>query len=252
MDPTVVSSPPMQGGSAAVTDGPALVDRLAATIQARVLSGEIPSGARLRQQTLAAEYGVSRTPVREALRKLQASGLVHVEPNRGAVVRGPTPREVREAYEVRAELEGLAAELASARIRDEELHRLREAHELFGRAATALVAWKRSQNGDGEPPKDAHADWIRGNDFFHLAIQEAAGNDRLRTTLADLHGSFPRNLTWIVLGESSRLLEQNVAQHGAILAAIDDRDAVEARLRMREHVLHACDLVLRRLEQRVA
>jgi DNA-binding GntR family transcriptional regulator len=242
----------MVGGSAAVGDGAALVDRLAATIQARVLSGEIPSGVRLRQETLAAEFGVSRTPVREALRKLQASGLVHVEPNRGAIVRGPTAREVQEAYKVRADLEGLAAELATTRIRDEELRRLREAQELFRQAATALVAWKRSRNGDGEPPKDAHADWIRGNDFFHLAIQEAAGNDRLRVTLADLAGSFPRNLTWIVLGESSRLLEQNVAQHGAILRAIDKRDPAEARRRMREHVLHACDLVLRRLEQRAA
>src|SRR3954454_13794393 len=110
----------------------ALVDRLAAAIQARVLSGEIPTGSRLRQETLATEFGVSRTPVREALRKLQAGGLVSVEPNRGAVVRGPTAREAREASEVRAELEGLAGELASRRIRDEDLRRLHEAQDLFG------------------------------------------------------------------------------------------------------------------------
>ena len=91
-------------------DDAALVDRLASTIQARVLSGEIPTGSRLRQETLASEFGVSRTPVREALRKLQAGGLVQLEPNRGAVVRGPSAREVREAYEVRAELEGLFPE----------------------------------------------------------------------------------------------------------------------------------------------
>ena len=89
-----------------------LVDHLASTIQARVLSGEIPSGTRLRQEAIAKEFGVSRTPVREALRKLQAMGVAQLQHNRGAVVRGPTPREVREAYEVRAELEGLAAELA--------------------------------------------------------------------------------------------------------------------------------------------
>jgi len=96
--------------AAAHQDGdPALVDRLAATIRSRVLAGEIPTGSWLRQESLAAQFGVSRTPVREALRKLQATGLVQLEPNRGAVVRGLTEREIREAYEVRAELEGLAA-----------------------------------------------------------------------------------------------------------------------------------------------
>ena len=64
-----------------VHDGPGLVDRLAAAIQSRVLSGDLPSGARLRQETLASQFGVSRTPVREALRKLQSSGVVTVEPN---------------------------------------------------------------------------------------------------------------------------------------------------------------------------
>src|ERR1041385_9317135 len=83
----------------------ALVDKLAAGLQARVLSGELPSGTRLRQEALAEEFGVSRTPVREALRKLQAGGLVELQPHRGAVVRGLSAREIRDAYEVRAELE---------------------------------------------------------------------------------------------------------------------------------------------------
>jgi DNA-binding GntR family transcriptional regulator len=74
------------------SDGYALVDHIAAALQARVLRGEIPSGTRLRQETLAAEFEVSRTPVREALRKLEADGIVQLEPNRGAVVRGPTAR----------------------------------------------------------------------------------------------------------------------------------------------------------------
>jgi DNA-binding GntR family transcriptional regulator len=69
------------------TETHGLVDRLAAAIQARVLNGELPTGARLRQETLAAEFGVSRTPVREALRKLQSSGVVTLEPNRGASLR---------------------------------------------------------------------------------------------------------------------------------------------------------------------
>jgi DNA-binding GntR family transcriptional regulator len=228
----------------------ALVDRLAATIQARVLSGEFESGSRLRQESLATEFGVSRTPVREALRKLQAAGIVQLEPRRGARVRGPNAREVREAYEVRAELEGLAAALAATRIRDEELRRLRDAQALFEDSSERLRAWK--DRGRGSPPAQAHAEWIRGNDLFHLAIQEAAGNQRLASTLADLHQSFPRDLTWIVLGESSHLLEENVAQHAAVLAAIEVRDADAARVRMVEHVLRAGGLVVRRFEERSA
>src|SRR5215208_4765177 len=70
----------------------ALVDRLAATIQARVLSGEFASGSRLRQESLATEFGVSRTPVREALRKLQAAGIVQLEPRRGPRTRARRTR----------------------------------------------------------------------------------------------------------------------------------------------------------------
>lgn len=234
-----------------MSEAAALVDRLASAIQARVLSGEIPSGSRLRQETLATEFGVSRTPVREALRKLQAGGIVLVEPNRGAVVRGPTAREAREAYEVRAELEGLAAELASRRISDDELRRLHEAQDLFRRSMATLLEWKQRRRAhETRPPEKAHDDWHHGNDMFHLAVQVASGNDRLRGTLADLHTSFPRDLTWMVLGESSRLLEHNVAQHAAVLDAIEHHDPVEARRLMTEHVRYAGELVVRRFEER--
>ena len=111
-----------------------VVDDLATAIQTRIVTGEIPPGARLRQEQLAAEYKLSRTPIREALRKLQAEGTVELVPNQGAVVRGPTVRDVREGYEVRAELEGMAAALAATWITDEHLNELREAEELFRRA----------------------------------------------------------------------------------------------------------------------
>jgi DNA-binding GntR family transcriptional regulator len=215
------------------------VERVARAIQTQVLSGAMPVGTRLRQEALAAQFGVSRTPVREALRQLQATGLVELLPNRGAVVRGPSAKEIREAYEVRAELEGLAAELAAVRISDRDLVRLREAQALFRESVTALIARRARRPA---PWKDESV-WVRANDLFHQTILDAAANGRLSQTIADLHRSFPRDLTWTALSQSSRLLEKNVEQHESILDAIQRRDPIGARRRMIEHVRSAGELV---------
>ena len=228
-----------------------LVDRLAATLQARVLSGEIETGTRLRQEALAREFGVSRTPIREALRQLQAIGIAQLEHNRGAVVRAPSARELREAYEVRAELEGLAAKLAATRISDDELSRLRNAQELFQRSITRLIE-RRRQSRRREADWGDDSVWVRANDLFHQAIQEAAGNTRLLRTIADLHRSFPRALTWSSLRHSSQLLDENVRQHDAIVAAIESADGEAARERMIEHVRSAGELIANRFERSAA
>lgn len=226
-------------------DGSPLVDRLASALHARILSGTIPIGSRLRQEALAEEFGVSRTPVREALRKLQATGVVQLQPNRGAVVRGPSARDIREAYIVRAELEGLAAEIAATSIKDRELRHLRDAEKLFRRSVRTLMAGSQGL----EQRWDDESDWIRANDLFHQSILDAAGNARLSSMITDLHQSFPRRLTWAALAGSSRLLEENVAQHAAILAAIEEHEPTEAHLRMVEHVRSAGDLVSRHFEE---
>jgi DNA-binding GntR family transcriptional regulator len=203
---------------------------------------------RLRQETLAAQFGVSRTPVREALRKLEARGIVELEPHRGALVRGPTAREIRDAYEVRAELEGLAAELATARIRDRELHALREAEAMFRHTIAELLdGRRRAKTAPASAPSDG--EWSRANDLFHRAIQDAAGNRRLVEVVEHLHRSFPRDLTWAALADSSVLLEQNVDEHHRILEAIERGDAEEARRQMIDHVRGAGELIARRFEQ---
>jgi DNA-binding GntR family transcriptional regulator len=226
----------------------ALVDRLAADLQQRVLSGDIPSGARLRQGALAAEFGVSRTPIREALRKLQAAGLVEVQPNRGALVRGLSTREIRDAYEVRAELEALAAELAATRIRHDQLDGLHAAQTQFRDGLALTVAARRA--GDGANGAERATTWGRANDQFHQVIQEAAGNQVLAAQLAHLHRSFPRDLSKIVLAESTPLLRANVLEHEEIIHALEQRDAATARELMRRHVRHAGELVTLRFEQR--
>jgi DNA-binding GntR family transcriptional regulator len=232
----------------AVEDRSALVDRLAATLQARMVSGELVSGTRLRQEALAEEFGVSRTPIREALRKLQASGLVELQPNRGALVRGPSSREIRDAYEVRAELEGLAAELAAERIQQAQVDGLHEAQSEF-RETLARMMRVRS-DGAGVVPDEEIERWRHANDRFHQLIQDAAANDVLVATLVHLHRSFPRDLTRIVLGESATLLAENVHEHEGILEAIEHRNAAAARKKMIKHVRHAGALVTLRFEQR--
>ena len=224
-----------------------LVDRLASTIQARILSGEIPTESRLKQASLAAEFGVSRTPVREALRKLQSAGVVELEPHKGAVVRGPTPREVREAYAVRAELEGLAAELATAQLADDELMRLHEAQTLFRRSIESEIEARRS--GKEAAPWSAESDWERANNLFHEVIQHGAGNRQLLSAIGHLHRSFPRHLTWAALSRNSHLLGENVEEHNRILAAIERRDAAAARSEMAGHVRSAGELVAVLLER---
>jgi DNA-binding GntR family transcriptional regulator len=223
-----------------------LVDRLASIIQARILSGEIESNTRLRQETLAAEFGVSRTPIREALRKLQSAGVVALEPRKGAVVHGPTARQVREAYLVRAELEGLAAELATPRIGDAELDRLREAQGHFRHSIEDVIA-RRKRDGETAEWSD-ESEWEQANNVFHQVIQEAAGNRQLLSAIAHLHRSFPRHLTWSALSKNSHLLAENIEEHQRILDAVEARDAQGARAEMAAHVRSAGELVAVLLE----
>jgi DNA-binding GntR family transcriptional regulator len=228
-----------------VTSAHLAVDDLAELLQEQILSGALLPGTWLRQERLAAEFGVSRTPVREALRALQAQGMVEVVPNRGALVCGPTVRDIREAYAVRAELEGYAAELAADWARNEQLRRMREAEEAFARWA----AESSEIDGDGRSDATERPGWGRANDLFHEAILDAAGNHRLIETVRALHRRFPRNVTWSALSGNGRLLQENVDQHRAIADAIARRDPPAAREAMTSHVRRSGELVALRYEQ---
>lgn len=222
-------------------DGQALVDELAQQIQVRIMTGELPVGTKLRQEALAEEFGVSRTPVREALRQLQAGGMLTVEPHRGAVVRGATARDIRENYEVRAELEAYAAELAAERIRDRELVLMREANDEFRALAEDYL---RRGPEDRDEPIAGRA-WSRANERFHQAILLAAENDQLTASVHDLFRRLPRNMTFRAMRGDSHLLRSNVREHEDIAAAIAERDPERARRAARAHLRRAADLVSR-------
>jgi DNA-binding GntR family transcriptional regulator len=224
----------------AATGGSALVDEIAAAIRGRIMSGEIAIGAQLRQAELANELGVSRTPVREALRQLQSGGLIEVVPNRGAVVRVPVPWEVREAYQVRAQLEGFACELAVRQITNQQLETLRAVNRTMREATFESQA----APADDEPPTTS------ANDVFHTTIHQASGNQRLARTINEINETFPRNVSALVLADDQRHREENVREHERIVEAIDAGDAAAARREMIAHVEGAGEQLARWYERR--
>ena len=194
-----------------------VVDLAYERIRAMVVDGEIPPGARLGQVELAEQLGVSRTPVREALRRLAGEGLAEFEPNRGFRAASPGLDDVLRRLELRSLLEPGIARLAAARCTDEDLARLAGAIARE-EAATSRVA-----------AHDASRD-------FHLAVATATGNPELVAVLASM---------WIVeIGRrllaaratSTAWKAADVAEHRAITAAIEARDGDRAAALMAAHI----------------
>jgi DNA-binding GntR family transcriptional regulator len=222
-DANFLYNPFMSRDAALGSDKAPLVDEIAQRIRERIMNGEFPIGQPLRQAALAEEFAVSRMPVREALRQLQHGGLIEVHPNRGAIVRVPAPWEVRQAYEVRAELEGLATWRAATRVSAADISRLRQHNDVLRQAV--------SQPGT---PVTAAA-----NDDFHTGICAVADNAMLKRMIDQINGSFPRNVSSTALADAERHRSENVREHDAIIAALADGDGDRARQAMHAHVVSA-------------
>ena len=151
-------------------------DRAYAELRAAVIDGRYGFGERLGEVEVAAALGTSRTPVREALRRLGSEGLVELLPNRGARVRTWTAQDLEETYELRSVLEGLGARRAAGRVTPELIDEL-------GALAAEMVTVDPSL---GHRPPGDFADLAALNARFHAAIVGAAGSDRLAATLAGL------------------------------------------------------------------
>ena len=192
----------------------------------------------LRQEQLSERYRVSRTPVREALRRLAATGLVSFVPNRGVRVRTISREELREAFLVRAELEALVTELATTKMTPADVERLAEADARFDELTGELLDRKRST----EERTLLTGDWVRANYRFHDVIYEAAAVPYVESVAKSARRTFLSR--WRPGGpEIDDLYEQNARQHHAILDAIAARSALGARALAHEHVLHSCRLL---------
>src|SRR5689334_2146402 len=134
-----------------------MADEIAAEIEEQILLGAIPPGTLLRQEQLAIRFGVSRTPIREALRRLDALGLVVLRPNRGVQVRGPSRDELWDSIVVRAALESTAAGLAATRISDAQLRQLGRAERRY----RGITEQLRDHGLSVADRRVLAADWVR-------------------------------------------------------------------------------------------
>jgi DNA-binding GntR family transcriptional regulator len=213
--------------------GPVRGERTADVVARRlgqaILSGEIAPGTRLREETLAKQFSVSRTPVREALILLSASGLAELEPNRGATVLQLTADDVAEVYHLRALLESESAALAAKRGSPEVAELLckicDQIRELHGAPASEQLA---------------------ADTFFHYTIAEASGSPRLHALVRQV-SAIPEAYRSSIPYTSDDMIEAE-RQHRGIAVAIRRRHPAHARELMRCHVGWAGRLAVERLE----
>jgi DNA-binding GntR family transcriptional regulator len=214
-------------------------DEIALVLEDEIVSGAIEAGIVLRQEQLSERFGVSRTPIREALRRLAALGLVSFVPNRGVRVRTLSREELREAFLVRAELESLATEIATPRMTVDDLRRLDEAELRFSVLTLELRARARS----GVEDNALAIEWMKANYAFHDVIYAAAGSPYVERMAKGARRTFIGQITWVARAELDELYARNDEQHRAIREAIAAGSANGARVLAREHVLSSWRLL---------
>ena len=188
-------------------------------LRERVLSGEFEPGDRLPEERLSEELGVSRMPVREALRALAAEGLVTLEPRRGASVTTYTDAQVQELVEVRATLEGLNARLAAKRHDPKQIAKL----EQIVQASSRITE------------KSSLAEIQEHNERFHAAVEQIAANSVLMGIVRSL-----RDRTALIFAKQTRArVRENWDEHAGILRAVISGDAELAGLLATRHVYNA-------------
>lgn len=202
-----------------------LVDETADALRNAISRGDLAPGARLVQDQLAAELGVSRTPLREALLKLQQEGLVALSRSRGVEVRRRNPSDAIDLYEVREVIDGLAARLAAERATPREVEEL-------GRILAAMDRAVRRW--------DPHR-WLLSNLGFHEGITAAARSPSLNQFLPIIQTSAKTFYPSVLLHPERAAVA--LAEHREILEAIRTRDTAAAERLGRQHIASAKELL---------
>lgn len=183
-----------------------------------IVQGELAPGSRLNERVLTARLGVSRTPLREAIKLLATEGLVDLLPNRGAVVAPIDPARIAETLAVMGALESLAGELACAQANDGSLAEIRALHY-------EMLAMHARHDLEG---------YFRYNQAIHLKIVEASGNAVVAQTYRQLNANVRR--VRYMANLSPERWDAAVQEHEAILAALNARDAPRLKRLLRDHL----------------
>lgn len=208
-------------------------DDIALALEQEIVRGELAPGSVLRQEHLSERYAVSRTPIREALRRLAALGLVSFEPNKGVRVRLLSRDELTEAFLVRAELESLATEIATPRMAKDDLAELDAAERRFAKLTIDLRRATRA----GEHDSALISEWAAANHAFHDVIYRVADVPYIERLAKSARRTFFGQTVWAAGLDIDELYAKNELQHRAIREAIAAGSPAGARQLAREHVL---------------
>jgi DNA-binding GntR family transcriptional regulator len=201
------------------------------TLRGAILRGDLKPGQRLMEIQLANQLGVSRTPVREAIRKLELEGLVKMIPRKGAEVAQISEKHLRDVLEVRSALEELAVELACARMTAEDLAQIVQTNARFMQVI-----------GSDDVTSIADAD-----EAFHIAIYQATGNERLSQIMNGLREQMYRYRLEHIKDKVGR--SGLVEEHEEIIEALEKRDSAQARVAIRNHIQKQVEAILELLRR---
>ena len=191
-------------------DNYSLSSRVFHTIRENILSGKYATDEELKEKSIGEELGVSRTPVREALRQLELEGLVTIIPNKGAYVVGISQKDIRDIYEIRSRLEGLCARWACDNITKDQLDELEE---------NIYLSDFHSSKGNSEQV-------VELDNKFHEILYDASGSKELRHILRDFH-HYVQRVRKVTLAVQERAVNSN-EEHRKIEEALKQHDGARA------------------------
>ena len=201
------------------TDKYSLRGRVFTKIREDILAGRYKQNDELKEASIGQELGVSRTPVREALRQLELEGLVNIIPNKGAYVNEISEKDIHDIYIIRSYLEGLCAKWACEYITQEQIDELEEVVYL----------------SEFHAKKEHHEQIVELDNKFHQLIYEASNSKILNHILSDFH-HYGQRIRKITLASDLRAANSN-KEHNAILDAIRQRDGEKAEMLAHEHIM---------------
>lgn len=212
-----------------------LREKIADKIRADIIKGVYADEERLVEPKLAKSLGISRTPIREALRQLETEGFIEIVPRKGAVVKSLTVGDIDDLYAVKASLEGLAARQATANLTEKDIERLRKINEKFRNLAYE------------NPNMNIIEEYLKYNVDFHNIFITASRNKKILEILDGLAKNFQRFKTMLVSNPDRVKLAAE--EHRMIIEAFASGDPDLAESRVRWHVQNAWEYLKKNIKK---